>query len=150
MGWMDNLEICLAPWKKDFISESYPWSHLWCQALMQAGALYCFTPKSLFLKAHVSAAQTLLSVLNWAAAKCVCELLHEVQWSLSKAQISFSRLTSAMATPGPYANRFFPCFFLEDRLRACLWYFLRLWASVLTPVYLVVPHVSGLLLLIYC
>lgn len=121
MGCMHSmvmqLEICLAPWKKGdwgFISQSYLSSHLWCQALMQARSLNCFTPKSLFLKAHISAAQTSPLVLNWVVAKCVCELLHKVQWSLSEPQISFFRVTSAMAIPVPYANWFFP-FFLPRR-----------------------------------
>lgn len=82
--------------------------------------------KSLFLKAFISSAQTLLLVLNWVVAKYVCDLLHEVQWSLSKAQVSFFKLTSTTAIPGPYANWFFTCFFLQDRLRACLCYFFRL------------------------
>lgn len=70
--------ICLTPWKEGagaegscLASKRYLSSSLWCLAGMQAGSLNCCTPKSLFLKASLQAAQTLQLVLNWVLAKCI-------------------------------------------------------------------------------
>lgn len=80
---------------------------------MQAGGLNCFTClKSLFVKVRISAAQTWLLALNWVAVKCECELLHKVQWSHSKAQVSFLQANICYGYPRTICKLiFFPVFF---------------------------------------
>lgn len=95
---------------ESFISESYLSSHLVPGSDAGREPELLYLPKSLFVKACISAAQMLLLILNWVVVQGVCELLHKVQWSLSKAQVSFLQANICYG----YARMqidFFPCFF---------------------------------------
>lgn len=72
-----------------FTSERYLSSYLWCLTLVQARSLNCCSRKSLFLKASLRTAHTLQLVLNWVVAKCICEQLHKMQWSLQAPDFFF-------------------------------------------------------------
>lgn len=158
MGCMNSLAmqagICLAPWKRRvgaewscFTSERYLSSHLWCLALMQARSLNCCTPKSPFWKASLWAAQAVQLVLSWVVAKCICEVVHKMQWSF-QAPDFFFQANLSYGYPTNHVQIVFSLFFLEARSWTCVWYFLRLWAGALPSL---CYHLSwGLLPLIYC